>query len=80
MKSISGDSKHSKISRMAAIKGFLIYLNTIGLEAYIPHAYIKAEKTIPYILSDSEIEAFFKALDTSDLLVVVLLEMPLAEK
>ena len=63
MKSISGDSKHSKISRMAAIKGFLIYLNTIGLEAYIPHAYIKAEKTIPYIFSDSEIEAFFKALD-----------------
>lgn len=63
MKSVPDDSKHSKSSRLSAIKGFLIYLNTLGIEHYIPHAYINTEKTIPYLLSDSEINAFFRALD-----------------
>jgi integrase/recombinase XerD len=63
MTSIPNDGKHSKCSRLAAIKGFLIYLNTIGIDAYVPHAYIRAEKTIPYLLSDSEIKSFFESLD-----------------
>lgn len=63
MTSIANDGKHSKCSRLSAIKGFLIYLNAMGIEAYVPHVQIKAQKTIPYLLSDLEVKSFFEALD-----------------
>ena len=38
----------------------------MGLEAYIPSNFYKAEKTVVHILSDAEIKAFFEAVDRYD--------------
>ncbi len=41
-----------------------MFLVSLGLEAYIPSNFYKAEKTVVHILSDAEIKAFFEAVDS----------------
>ncbi|MFQ9849151.1 MAG: tyrosine-type recombinase/integrase [Coprococcus phoceensis] len=51
-------------ARTSVIRQFALFLVSLGLEAYIPSNFYKAEKTVVHILSDAEIKAFFEAVDS----------------
>lgn len=57
------ETKVTQNSRLQALRGFSVYLNTIGVVSYIPHVLPKAEKTIPYLMEDTDILAFFEQVD-----------------
>ncbi len=50
-------------ARTSVIRQFALFLASLGIEAYIPSNFYKAEKTIVHILSDAEIKAFFEEVD-----------------
>ena len=50
-------------ARTSVIRQFALFLVSLGIEAYIPSDFYKAEKKVVHILSDAEIKAFFKAVD-----------------
>ncbi|MCC8051594.1 MAG: tyrosine-type recombinase/integrase [Clostridiales bacterium] len=50
-------------ARISVIRQFALFLTALGMEAYIPSRYYKAEKTVVHILSDNEIAAFFEEVD-----------------
>lgn len=50
-------------ARISIIRQFALFLTSLGMEAYIPSRYYKAEKTVVHILSDNEIKAFFGEAD-----------------
>lgn len=50
-------------ARTSVIRQFALFLLPLGIEAYIPSNFYKAEKNVVHILSDSEIKAFFEAVD-----------------
>ena len=49
--------------RMSVLRQFALFLTSLGLEAYIPAHFYKAEKKIVHILSDDEMAAFFQSTD-----------------
>lgn len=51
-------------ARISIIRQFCLYLTSLGMDAYIPSHFYKAAKKVVHILSDDEIMAIFKALDT----------------
>ena len=51
-------------ARTSVIRQFALFLVSLGLEAYIPSNFYKAEKTVVHILLDAEIKAFFEAVDS----------------
>lgn len=57
------ESKTTQSGRLSTIRGFCIYLNTIGITAYIPHHFSKCEKVVPHLMNDEEIKSFFKQVD-----------------
>lgn len=50
-------------SRISVIRQFALFLTSIGIEAYVPSNFYKAEKPMVHILSDKEIQAFFEEVD-----------------
>ena len=50
-------------ARTSVIRQFALFLLPLGIEAYIPSNFYKSEKNVVHILSDSEIKAFFEAVD-----------------
>lgn len=59
----STESKTTQSGRLSTIRGFCIYLNAIGIVAYIPHHFSKCEKVVPHLMIDEEIKSFFKQVD-----------------
>ena len=57
------DSKNNKIEKISRIIPFLKYLNTIGIDAYIPPVVGKKHKVIPYVLTYDEVKILFEAID-----------------
>ena len=51
-------------ARTSVIRQFALLLVSLGIEAYIPYDFYKAEKKVVHILSDAEINAFFEAVDS----------------
>ena len=57
------DSKNNKIEKISRIIPFLKYLNTIGIEAYIPPVVGRKHKSIPYVLTYEEVRILFETID-----------------
>lgn len=57
------ESKTTQSGRLSTIRGFCIYLNTLGIKAYIPHHFSRCEKVIPHLMNDEEIKSFFEQAD-----------------
>ena len=49
--------------RISFVRQLSLYLNSIGINSYIPHHFYKPNNTIPYALIDKENKAFFNVLD-----------------
>lgn len=58
-----GSSYHSQ--RISFVRQLALYMNTLGIAAYIPVESVKKEVTVPHFLSTEERIAFFNALDMS---------------
>jgi integrase len=50
-------------ARTSIIRQFALFLEPMGIEAYIPSNFYKAKKTVVHILSDAEIVSFFEKVD-----------------
>ena len=61
--SIPNESKTTQNNRLEALKNFSVYLNGCGISSYVPHRLPMPEKKVPYLMSDDDIKAFFKAVD-----------------
>lgn len=57
------ETKVTQNNRLQALRGFSVYLNSIGIISYIPHTLPKAEKNVPYLMEDDDIQAFFEQVD-----------------
>ena len=51
-------------ARTSVIRQFALFLAPLGIEAYTPSNFYKAEKKVVHILSDAEIKALFKEIDS----------------
>ena len=58
------ESKTTQSGRLSTIRGFCIYLNTLGMGSYIPHHFSRCEKVVPHLMSDKEIKEFFDQVDS----------------
>lgn len=59
----STETKVTQNNRLQALRGFSIYLNSLGIQSYIPLTLPKPEKTVPYLMTDSDIYEFFEQVD-----------------
>lgn len=50
--------------RTSVLRQFALFLTSLGMEAYIPTRFYKAEKKIVHILSDDEVAALFQSIDS----------------
>ena len=50
--------------RTSVLRQFALFLTSLGMEAYIPTRFYKAEKKIVHILSDAEAAALFQSIDS----------------
>lgn len=57
------ETKVTQNNRLQALRGFSVYLNSLGISSYIPRILPKAEKNVPYLMEDSDIHAFFRQVD-----------------
>lgn len=57
------ETKTTQNNRLQALRNFCVYLNTMGIIAYIPVILPKPEKVIPYLMHDEDIRAFFEQVD-----------------
>ena len=58
-----GEALATCSSRTSVLRQFALFLTSLGMEAYIPSNFYKAEKNVVHILSEAEIKAFFEAVD-----------------
>lgn len=58
------ESNNSRMDRLVRISAISRYMNSIGLEAYIPHNLGTRTKPIPYLPTKKEISTFFISLDS----------------
>ena len=58
-----GSSYHSQ--RISFVRQLALYMNTLGIAAYIPVESVKKDMAVPHFLSTEERIAFFNALDIS---------------
>lgn len=58
-----GEALATCSARTSVIRQFALFLAPLGIEAYIPSNYYKAEKKVVHILPDAEIKAFFEEVD-----------------
>lgn len=59
----NGEAHATCSARTSIMRQFALFLVPLGIDAYIPSNFYKAEKKVVHILSDAEIKAFFKAVD-----------------
>lgn len=59
----STETKTTQNNRLTALRCFSIYLNTIGICSYISHVLPRPEKTVPYLMENKDIQAFFEQVD-----------------
>ena len=57
------ETKTTQNNRLQALRNFCVYLNTLGIDAYIPAVLPRPEKAIPYLMEDKDIQAFFRQVD-----------------
>lgn len=57
------ETKTTQNNRLQALRSFSIYLNSQGISSYIPVNLPKPEKTVPYLMTDEDIRAFFEQVD-----------------
>lgn len=57
------ETKTTQNNRLQALRNFCIYLNTIGITAYVPCILPMPEKVIPYLMNDKDIQEFFSQVD-----------------
>ncbi len=57
------EGQTSKTRRVSVVRGLLIYMNTVGINAYIPHHFNSNDTQIPHVMSKKEIIAFFTEID-----------------
>lgn len=60
---LNSETKTTQNNRLQAVHGFSLYLNTLGIQSYIPLHLPKPEKTVPYLMTDSDIHEFFEQVD-----------------
>ncbi|MCD8231317.1 MAG: tyrosine-type recombinase/integrase [Clostridiales bacterium] len=60
------EGKTTQYNRMTALRGFCIYMNTNGVPYYVPHVLPRPEKTIPYLMDDEAVLAFFHEVDACE--------------
>lgn len=60
---LNTETKVTQKNRLQALRGFSTYLNTIGIQSYIPLNLPKPEKTVPYLMTDNDICDFFEQVD-----------------
>lgn len=51
------------LKRITTLKNFCIYLNSIGIDAYVPKVNVHKSKVQPYVLSVEELQLLFNAID-----------------
>lgn len=59
----NAESKTTQNNRLQAIRGFCLYLNTLGNDSYIPINLPRPEKVVPYLMNDNDICEFFEQVD-----------------
>ena len=59
----SSETKTTQNNRLQALRGFCVYLNTLGIESYIPKNLPRPEKIVPYLMTDKDIVEFFEKVD-----------------
>jgi len=57
------ETKTTQNNRLQALRNFCIYLNTMGITAYVPCILPRPEKVIPYLMTDEDIREFFDQVD-----------------
>ena len=57
------ETKTTQNNRLQALRNFCVYLNTMGIPAYIPANLPRPEKVVPYLMKDEDIREFFKQVD-----------------
>lgn len=57
------EGNNGQIKRISEVKQFCIYLNFIGIRAYIPKIHVSRSKKAPYVMSVDEVKLFFDTLD-----------------
>lgn len=58
------ESKGYRGQRISSVRQLSLYMNSLGLDAYIPRDFSSREVHVPHILNDEEVESFFKAVDS----------------
>ena len=61
---LPGESKSSQSSRIGAAKGLAVYLNTLGIQCYVPIISVRCEQPKLHLLDRTEIKELFLAIDT----------------
>lgn len=59
----STETKTTQNNRLQALRGFSIYINSLGFKSYIPTNLPKPEKVVPYLMTDNDICEFFEQID-----------------
>ena len=57
------ETNKSQLKRISTVRIFCIYLNSIGIKAYVSRTSVKVEKNIPFVFTRNEIITFFKEVD-----------------
>lgn len=57
------ESNTTKNNRLSSVRTFSVYLNSVGIQSYIPRVLPKPEKNVPYLMEDPDIEEFFQQVD-----------------
>lgn len=57
------ETKRTQNNRLQALRNFCIYLNTMGITAYVPCILPRPEKVIPYLMTDEDVQEFFVQVD-----------------
>lgn len=59
----STETKVTQNNRIHALTGFSRWLNLLGITSYVPSSVPIPEKTLPYLMEDADIQAFFEMVD-----------------
>ena len=59
----AGETRAYLSGRVTAVRQLCIYLNSIGIESYVPRMFTHKSGYVSHVLDDDEIKAFFQELD-----------------
>lgn len=58
------ESKGYRAQRISFVRQLSLYMNSLGIDAYIPKDFSRREIHVPHILNDEEVISFFSAVDS----------------